>query len=198
MGFSMKIFRTKVHSEVIDLITVALTISRFWSCVQVKWVFAIWWEFSLLKLHCKWMGVPLVGQKSSGYDWKLLCGKGEGVNLSTVWTCAFLAQNTLTIISRQLLHRAEQNNVLVPYSWCQFDFQFKCACNTEQGQAVFCCLLHLSVPLKRLGLLVFTWHHLSLLDSYFFEYSATVFHAALCSSREVTHVGLLRTIALPW
>lgn len=41
MGFSMKIFRTKVHSEVIDLITVALTISRFWSCVQVKWVFAI-------------------------------------------------------------------------------------------------------------------------------------------------------------
>jgi len=70
--------------------------------------------------------------------------------------------------------------------------------NTEQGQAVFCCLLHLSVPLWRLGLLVFTWHPLSVLDRYFFEYSAAVFHAALCSSREVTRVGLLRTIELHW
>lgn len=46
------------------------------------------------------------------------------------------------------------------------------------------------------GLTGFTWHPLSVLDSYFFEYSAAVFHAALCSSGEVTRVGLLRAIEL--
>lgn len=48
------------------------------------------------------------------------------------------------------------------------------------------------------GLTGFTWHPLSVLDRYFFEYSAAVFHAALCSSREVTRVGLLRAIELHW